>query len=178
MEVSLVKNISISSFCTETMLPPNMKLVVLLSNLLLFFFNPVSARHTNDLLVTTTSGTFEGFYPHKSVRAFLGMPYAVSPVGPLRFSPPQPLVSKNKTVHDASSFGKTCFQFRYKTIGFEKRGPTTGESEDCLTINVWGPAHRKSKKFLPALIWIYGGGWGEGTSSDFCEQKPPCRELH
>src|SRR6266536_2533947 len=135
-------------------LQSTMSLTMLLSNLLFFFLAVASAssRPSNDLIVTTTSGVFEGFYPYRTVRAFLGIPYSKPPVGDLRFEPAQALVSKNKAAIDASSFGKTCFQFRYKTIGFEKRGPTTGESEDCLTINVWGPANRKGKKLLPALV--------------------------
>jgi para-nitrobenzyl esterase len=159
-------HISIPLLISDTMAPSIVTGMTLLTYVLLLF-SSVSARHSNNLVVATTSGTFEGFYPHKTVRAFLGIPYAKPPLDPLRFSSPEPLVSRNKTVLDATKFGNTCYQFQYKTIGFEKRGPTTGESEDCLTINVWGPATRKSKELRPSLIWVHGGGFGEGATSDF-----------
>jgi para-nitrobenzyl esterase len=39
-----------------------------------------------------------------------------------------------------------------------------GPSEDCLTLNVWAPTGAK-KGSLPVMVWIYGGGFeGGGTS--------------
>jgi para-nitrobenzyl esterase len=40
-----------------------------------------------------------------------------------------------------------------------------GGSEDCLTLNVWVPAKTSGAK-LPVMIWIYGGGFEAGTTSE------------
>ena len=36
-------------------------------------------------------------------------------------------------------------------------------SEDCLFLNVWTPASSRGAR-LPVLVWIYGGGFQEGSS--------------
>jgi para-nitrobenzyl esterase len=40
-----------------------------------------------------------------------------------------------------------------------------GNSEDCLTLNVWVPAKASSAK-LPVMVWIYGGGYQAGGTSE------------
>lgn len=39
--------------------------------------------------------------------------------------------------------------------------PETYGSEDCLVLNVWAPDGAVD---LPVLVWIHGGGYGEGSS--------------
>ncbi len=123
------------------------------------------AAHTSPLTVTTTSGTVQGYSPHDSVNAFLGIPYAQPPVGPMRFKPPQPFENKSNTIIDGSVFGKSCFQFVYKTPIVDRGGPLTGESEDCLTLNIWVPQGGNTTGLLPTLVWIHGGGFVSGSSS-------------
>jgi para-nitrobenzyl esterase len=45
----------------------------------------------------------------------------------------------------------------------EFRSP--GVSEDCLTLNVWAPAARKTK--VPVLLYFFGGGYVAGDASEF-----------
>jgi para-nitrobenzyl esterase len=39
-------------------------------------------------------------------------------------------------------------------------------SEDCLTINVWRPAGARARARLPVIVWIHGGAYVAGGSSD------------
>jgi para-nitrobenzyl esterase len=94
------------------------------------------------------------------VKVFLGIPYAAPPVGPLRWKPPQPPVPWNE-VRDATKYGARCMQSGFFKITFLDPGP----SEDCLTINVWSPPQKDASK-LPVMVWIYGGGFVDGGTSE------------
>ncbi len=108
-------------------------------------------------LVAGTLSTTEG------VAAYLGMPYAAPPVGQLRWKPPQPVIPWDGTRHaehmTASPFTPPNYQ---NSVYFE---PTTEMSEDCLTLNVWTPEAKPAKP-LPVMVWIYGGDWTYGSSSN------------
>src|SRR5271166_2115153 len=85
--------------------------------------------------VKTHSGTVAGKDDGK-VLAFLGIPYAVPPVGDLRWKAPVP-AAKWSGVHKATEFGNHCMQGNvYGDMVFHD----PGGSEDCLTLNIWIPA--------------------------------------
>jgi para-nitrobenzyl esterase len=110
--------------------------------------------------VKTKSGTVEG-KEDGAIRVFLGIPYAAPPVGELRWKRPMP-AAKWSGVRKTTEFGAHCMQGRiYGDMNF--RDP--GGSEDCLTLNVWVPAKASDKK-LPVMVWIYGGGFESGTTSE------------
>ena len=110
--------------------------------------------------VKTRSGTVQGKDDGK-VKSFLGIPYAAPPVGNLRWKAPQP-VAKWSGARKATEFGYHCMQGRvYGDMAF--RDP--GASEDCLTLNVWVPDKHVDPK-LPVMVWIYGGGFVSGTTSE------------
>ena len=104
--------------------------------------------------VQTTAGAVAGSAAD-GVRSFKGIPYAQPPVGPLRWKPPL-LVTAWTGTRDATKFGDDCMQ---KPLS-DSRAP--GISEDCLTLNVWTPTNAER---LPVMVWVYGGGFVEGSAS-------------
>ena len=110
-------------------------------------------------LVSGTAGSAPG------VTAYLGIPYAAPPIGDLRWRAPQPAPAW-QGVKQATSFGTSCMQ---QKLG--SRLPWTEEymtqnavGEDCLSLNVWAPASRGTTP-LAVMVWIYGGGFNEGSSA-------------
>ena len=122
----------------------------------------VSAHGADPLQIKTDRGKVEGAYTaDQKVRAFKGIRYAAPPVGDLRWQEPQP-PAKWKGVYAAKDFGSHCLQTHpFDDMQFHD----PGASEDCLTLNVWTPAEAKHGS-LPVMVWIYGGGFAGGGSSE------------
>ncbi|GAA5967087.1 hypothetical protein JCM21900_001666 [Sporobolomyces salmonicolor] len=125
--------------------------------------------------VTTTYGTWHGSRAD-NVESFKGIPFALPPVGSLRFAPP---VADDRPhgSFDATHFGYSCGQtseivgvapsLQGGLLGGLTNNVEFNSSEDCLTLNVFRPAGIKSSSKLPVLAWIYGGGFMFGNTSQF-----------
>jgi para-nitrobenzyl esterase len=110
--------------------------------------------------VTVKEGTLAGIADH-GVRAYLDIPFAAPPVGPLRFAPPAP-PPPWQGVRDAGKYGPACQQQATKP-----NGPWSAEffaappfSEDCLSLNVWttGGSGKAVLLFVPGGAFLQGGG--------------------
>ncbi|KAL0968450.1 hypothetical protein UPYG_G00267000 [Umbra pygmaea] len=104
------------------------------------------------------------------IQAYLGVPFAKPPVGPLRLAPPQP-VERWEGVRDATQQPLMCLQDRQFTVGLAKMLSMTLEipvaSEDCLYLNIYTPAKPAEKTNLPVMVWIHGGGLMLGSASAY-----------
>ena len=133
--------------------------------------------------VKTQNGILEGVYePSAGLETFKGVPYALPPVGNLRWKEPQPL--KNwKGIRVTKNFGPKAMQ---KPLFSDMQFRSNGTSEDCLYLNIWKPAENSVAKskgksvlisvsksvtgsaiLLPVLVYFYGGGFKGGDGSEY-----------
>ncbi len=113
----------------------------------------------DDLIATVDTGTLKPLQA-KGVLAFKGIPYAVPPVGALRWKPPM-AAAKWEGVRDATRYGDICMQIMPNPDNGIGQLPA---SEDCLTLNVFTQdlAHNGKR---PVMVWIHGGGFVNGSGS-------------
>ncbi|HEY3815366.1 MAG TPA: carboxylesterase family protein [Caulobacteraceae bacterium] len=108
-------------------------------------------------LVRTTAGAVEGVRDG-ALEVYKGVPFAAPPIGPLRWREPQPVAAWDG-VRSATAFAPACLQ-----TGVSMPGEAPPKvSEDCLYLNIWAPAGANAR--LPVLVWIYGGGFSNGSAS-------------
>jgi para-nitrobenzyl esterase len=110
------------------------------------------------VIVETARGRVSGV-TQRGFHAFLGVRYAASTAGAMRWRPPAP-PEPWAGVREADHFGPIAPQ----NPGLVSRlfGSAGDESsEDCLSLNLWtpGPGRR------PVLVWLHGGGFTTGSGS-------------
>jgi para-nitrobenzyl esterase len=110
--------------------------------------------------VTTRYGAVRGEQADGVIR-FLGIPYAASPTGLLRFAAPEPPEPWDGT-RECTSFGATPPKPAYMAPFDELLPEPDIPGDDWLNLNVWTPdlAGR-----APVLVWIHGGAFANGNSA-------------
>ncbi|GJN75836.1 hypothetical protein PLICBS_009942 [Purpureocillium lilacinum] len=96
--------------------------------------------------------TLSGHALPRPVDAWLGVDYAIQPVGENRFRPIQGVPAPFPGVHDAGKYGPACTQDP-AYVDLDK------QDEACLNFNVYRPAGVPLTQKLPTLVWIHGGGF-------------------
>ncbi|XP_013189471.2 juvenile hormone esterase [Amyelois transitella] len=121
----------------------------------------------SDLTVLTPLGEIRGYHMKtregREISAFTGIPYAIPPLGDLRFKAPVPIEPWKETL-DATQPTPVCVQrnpyIRQKDI--------IGQ-EDCLYLNIYTPYTSNDliheNNLLPVMVFIHGGGWMCGDST-------------
>ena len=102
--------------------------------------------------VVLRNGLLEGnqFGPSAKYAAFLGIPYAVQPVGNLRWQPPKSPASW-QGVRQATKFGPACPQLPSTWLPEMLGRKQMRTDEACLYLNVWTPDLDRHAK-LPVMV--------------------------
>jgi len=115
--------------------------------------------------LTIATGKLQGHTLSQSddVAAFVGIPYALPPVGSQRWTSPQAAKNWSGTLN-AQSQPPACIQ--QITDPSKSSYTALSQSEDCLYLNVFTPADAlQSSKRLPVLFMIHGGGRARSATS-------------
>ncbi|OZC51965.1 carboxylesterase [Rhodococcus sp. 06-621-2] len=94
-----------------------------------------------------------------SVHAWKGIPYAAPTDGEHRFRSPRPVEPWTQP-RDCRHFGSVAPQGLDNPVPID---PDIPMSEDCLSLNVWAPEPDGTTR--PVMVWIHGGAYSLGSSS-------------
>ncbi|KAF2822000.1 lipase 3 precursor [Ophiobolus disseminans] len=121
----------------------------------------VSHVHAASPVVQSKAGVYHGRYLSEFDQdLFLGVQYAPKP---LRFAPSELARNTPGKHYNVTQYGTDCLGYGSDTNLLVREG-WTKLGEDCLHLNIVKP--RTNQTNLPILLWIYGGGWQQGATSD------------
>ncbi|KGO67459.1 Carboxylesterase, type B [Penicillium italicum] len=159
---------------------PSILKLIFLSALPLVWAVPAENKATAanpTVVISKPEATLAGFTGLDKIDKFNGIPFALPPTGPLRLKPPQPIQTSLGTIK-ATSAAKSCPQFLFsadkrdipssiiaKLTNIPIFQEITNAGEDCLTLDVRRPSGTKPGAKLPVLVWIFGGGFEQGSTT-------------
>ena len=126
----------------------------------------VSTPESNSSIkINTSSGSVQGAIK-RGIFFWEDIPYAVAPVGDLRWKAPREFVSPESFIE--SKEGNGCLQQASIYAGIQGEG-IVGQ-EDCLYLDIQAPVNNLNRR-LPVMFWIHGGGNTSGVKDyyDFSE---------
>ncbi|KAJ5565121.1 Triacylglycerol lipase (LipA) [Penicillium frequentans] len=158
----------------------------------LAFSSPLSTRKTSSNEPPTATLTSSNAHnktifigrslPEFNQDLFLGVKFADEPV---RFTPAELKVNyassdsdsgeydlsaagieshAGEVYYNATEYGYDCPGYGSDTTNLVNQGFVT-LNEDCLNLNVVRPQSDR-EELLPVLLWIFGGGWQQGSTAD------------
>lgn len=114
--------------------------------------------------VGTNLGTIYG-ETHSKYDVFKGIPYAMPPLGDLRYKTSRPY-SYHLDGFEARDFGAVPIQPPNSLESFfNLRAQHYSQHEDCLTLNIWRPQGTTQSDRLPVIVYVYGGSFVNGHSA-------------
>ena len=111
-------------------------------------------------VVDTVYGPVRGI-DDGTAMSWKGVRYAAPPVADLRFRAPQP-PERWTEVADADAYGCVCPQPPVPNFPLDLGGVA---NEDCLFANVWAPSGTAPGDGKPVMVWLHGGAYVLGSSS-------------
>ncbi|KAJ5129146.1 Carboxylesterase type B [Penicillium bovifimosum] len=161
-------------------MPSPLRLVLLLTLPVVLAAPAPHKRAANPIvIIPNPEATVVGFSSPNKVDNFNGIPFALAPTGSLRLKPPRPIQTSLGNFQ-ATSVAKSCPQFLFSTDTKEIPSSVLGKlavipifqtithaSEDCLTLDVCRPSGTNADAKLPVVVWIYGGGFEQGSTAKY-----------
>jgi para-nitrobenzyl esterase len=99
-----------------------------------------------------------------AMRVFKAIPYALPPLGVLRWRAPQPARSWTG-IRKTTDFAPECMQAQGANYTSLLYTSSESASEDCLYLNVWTAAASESER-RPVMVLIHGGVNRQGRASN------------
>ncbi len=108
-------------------------------------------------IVEIATGQIRGIERSQSW-AYLGIPYALPPIGERRFRAPVP-ATPWAGIRDARSLSRPAVQTALNPAS----PPADPGDEDCLYLNVYAPKHTGPH---PVMLWVHGGAFVSGSGNE------------